>query len=146
MTQNVNPNSRTSFTDRDGRLTKYGMEILADIYRALELVGGLSVINDIKNQLGELALLPGILAKNTALHGKINEIQASLPEISVFLSHVTDLAQKIDDLHHQLPETAVLMAKIQQLESKIEDLERDSPPAFPIQSILQRLNDIEAQL
>ena len=146
MTQNVNPNSRASFTDRDGRLTKYGMEILADIYRALELVGGVSAINDIKNQLGELAFLPGILAKNTALHDKIGGIEASLPEISVFMSHVADLAQKIDDLHHQLPETAILMAKIQQLEAKIEDLERDSPPTFPYQLILQRLEDIEAQL
>lgn len=122
MTENVNPNSRAPFTTADGRLTKYGMDVIASIYRALELVGNTSVINDIKNQLGDLSFLPAILSKNTAIDGKINDLEA------------------------QIPDTFLLLARIQQLEEKIADLERDSQPIFPVHAILQRLDAIEAQL
>lgn len=122
MTENVNPNSRAPFTTADGRLTKYGMDVIASIYRALELVGNTSVINDIKNQLGDLSFLPAILSKNTAIDGKISDLEA------------------------QIPDTFLLLARIQQLEAKIADLERDSQPIFPIHAILQRLDAIEAQL
>jgi len=51
MSIDVNPNSRASFTDKDGRLTIYGMNVLRKVYDALGLVGDNSDLDNLFNQL-----------------------------------------------------------------------------------------------
>lgn len=145
MTQNVNPNSRAAFTGSDGRLTKYGMDILAEIFRVLGILGTSNNLSDIQNQLGDLSFLPGILAKNTVFAEQIADLEAQ-PDFSVFASHIAAMGSKIDELEAQIPETAILLARINQLEAKVAHLEADSAPTIPFHSIFQKLEAIEAQL
>lgn len=42
----VNPNSRSSFVDANGRLTKYGIDVINKLYRALNFTGSSSAIDD----------------------------------------------------------------------------------------------------
>lgn len=118
---NVNPNSRAPFTTSEGRLTKYGMDILGDLYRAIGLIAGASELDAIQGQLGDLGLLYQVLAKNK------------------------DLTKRLDDIEAQT-ENVMLMARIRTLEARIEQLENDAQPHFPTLTILQRLDSIEAQL
>lgn len=145
MTGNVNPNSRAAFTGPDGRLTKYGMDILSEIFRVLGILGTSNNLFDIQNQLGDLAFLPGILAKNTVLAEQIADLEAQT-DFSVLASRIAGIGARIDELEVQIPETAFLLARINQLEAKVAHLEADSAPTIPLHSISQRLEAIEAQL
>lgn len=42
----VNPNSRSSFVDVNGRLTKYGIDVINKLYRAINFTGTSSAIDD----------------------------------------------------------------------------------------------------
>lgn len=51
MAKDINPNARNPFVDSKGRLSKYGMDIILKLYRALEFTGsGDSIINNIENK------------------------------------------------------------------------------------------------
>jgi hypothetical protein len=144
VTQNVNPNSRAAFTGSDGRLTKYGMDILAEIFRTLGILSS-NNLADVQNQLGDLAFLPGILSKNTDMASRIASIEMQT-DFAVLASHISAIGTKIDAMQAQMPETAFFIAKIQKLEEQVAHLELDAAPTIPIHPILQRLDAIEAQI
>ena len=50
MTGDINPNSRNSFVDNSGRLSKYGMDVILKLYRALEFSGDSSILDDLLSQ------------------------------------------------------------------------------------------------
>src|SRR5688500_14292151 len=112
------------------------MDILSEIFRVLGILGTSNNLFDIQNQLGDLAFLPGILAKNTVLAEQIAdlEVQADFP---VLASHIAAMGAKIDELEAQIPETAFLMARIHQLEAKVAHLDADAAPTIPLHSIFQ---------
>lgn len=47
MVDQVNPNSRTSFTDQTGKLTKYGQDVILKLYRLLGVEGESSTLDDV---------------------------------------------------------------------------------------------------
>lgn len=51
MGKDINPNSRSPFVDQDGKLSKYGMDVILKIYRTLEFSGeNSSLLDDLLSQ------------------------------------------------------------------------------------------------
>ncbi len=45
--KDINPNSRNHFVDANGRLSKYGMDTILKLYRALQFTGDSTLLDDI---------------------------------------------------------------------------------------------------
>lgn len=87
----INPNSRAIFVDQRGRLTKYGQEIIRDIYQTLNLVGGSSIFDDLQ------ADTP--IDNTKSLKRRISELEENIPT-----PRPTDksLVQRVEDLETQV--------------------------------------------
>lgn len=120
MSENVNPNSRAAFVSTEGRLTKYGIDVLQTLFRAIGLNGQLSDLEDLHN--------------NADVDLGVYTLRSSLRTLS---AQVADLKES---------ESHGLMSKIRVLDKRITDLENSQEQPINMITILKRLDDIEAQL
>lgn len=50
MSKDINPNSRSPFVDTRGSLSKYGMDVILKLYRALDFTGDSTLLDDIPSR------------------------------------------------------------------------------------------------
>ena len=120
MTQDVNPNSRAAFTDQSGRLTKYGMDVIRQLFQAIGLIGD---SNDVADLLEAF------------------DTDIATASVRATQSRILNDVEKIENDY----ETAIYKAKIKKLEHRIVALET-AIEILPTKSLLKRIEDIEAQL
>lgn len=118
---NVNPNSRSPFVDSRGHLTKYGMDVIALLYRLLSVQGdGSSLVDELDTGVAEMQA-----AKSRADLRDINQT-------------LTAIAAEAQD--------HTLRAQINAVLTRVSALEASMGEVIPWKQILQRLDAIEAQL
>ncbi len=115
----INPNSRQSFIDREGRLTKYGMGVIGDLVRAIGSATGTTRLDE------------------------IDQIATEATGFAAVRSAVIDLETAVHAIQSQTA-IAVLSARLTAIEQKLADLEAAQPRAPDLRAILQRLDDLEA--
>lgn len=64
----INPNSRTAFVDSQGRLSKYGMDVIGKLYRALQFTGTTSAVDNI----GSIAYAPQKFLSNNYIYEAVS--------------------------------------------------------------------------
>ena len=95
MTLNVNPNSRAAFVDRSGRLTKYGHDVLTQVFSVLNLLGGGSIIEDLEVEGAGLDL--------SSLKSRISRVE------NVAFNIQNDIPARAKKPEQQIPDDSCLL-------------------------------------
>ncbi len=77
----VNPNSRSQFVDAKGRLSKYGLDIILQVYRTLRFQDGNSFIDDIDTDLSNV--ISDVEDNETAITAQASQIATLQSEVSL---------------------------------------------------------------
>ena len=79
MAKDINPNSRSPFVKPDGGLTRYGMEVILKLYRALQFTGTTSVIETISADISDIESdITSLQATTTSQGASIAALQAEV--------------------------------------------------------------------
>jgi uncharacterized phage infection (PIP) family protein YhgE len=112
--ETINPNSRNFFVDSNGRLSKYGMDVILKLYRALQINSDGNLLTSLQDQL-----------TNKIEYSDLSKINSKFKEIESIIDAIPEQKPNLtkDSDCDMITTISRLESKVKQLQKRIDDLE-----------------------
>lgn len=121
-TQNVNPNSRAAFVDEQGRLTKYGQDIIRALYSALNMDNETTNVDDLETTFDVDIATANLRGALVRLSNDVEEIENDY-ETATFKSRIKRLEDRMHELEFVIDPLTRLNGRLIELGKQIDDIE-----------------------